>query len=255
MIQAYLSGDPYMSFAIDAKLAPIGATKATHKDIRDKCKSTVLGVSYGLTAPGLAMKLTNDTGITHTVTEAERLIELFFTTYNKYADWREEFLREYKQRKLMQLPDGWTMFGDNDNLRSVLNCPIQGISACVMRLAVALMQDRGLTPIMTLHDAIYCEEELGDWDKVTDMVWCMDAAFKQYLGRSTRIMQDVYAWGRGITAISDEEVESTKEWEKGIWWVKKIGDKEIHTMEEYVDDRVTKQIHKFRAYWEDLVVV
>ena len=31
MIEAYLSGDPYMAFAIQADLAPKGATKATHK--------------------------------------------------------------------------------------------------------------------------------------------------------------------------------------------------------------------------------
>ena len=46
--RAYSSGDPYMQFAIDAGLAPPGATKASHGPIRARCKAIVLGVQYGM---------------------------------------------------------------------------------------------------------------------------------------------------------------------------------------------------------------
>ena len=47
---AYESGDPYIAFAIQAGIAPLGATKETHKDIRNRCKSVVLGTNYGMTS-------------------------------------------------------------------------------------------------------------------------------------------------------------------------------------------------------------
>ena len=47
---AYQSGDPYIGFAIQAGLVPPGATKDTHKGIRNHCKSVVLGTNYGVSA-------------------------------------------------------------------------------------------------------------------------------------------------------------------------------------------------------------
>ena len=46
--QAYASGDPYIQFAIDAGLAPVGATKESHKAERDASKVIMLGVQYGM---------------------------------------------------------------------------------------------------------------------------------------------------------------------------------------------------------------
>ena len=48
--QAYTSGDPYIQFAIDAGLAPVGATKESHKAERNACKVIMLGVQYGMSA-------------------------------------------------------------------------------------------------------------------------------------------------------------------------------------------------------------
>ena len=46
--KAYESGDPYIEFAKQAGLAPPDATKQSHKEIRQACKSIVLGVNYGM---------------------------------------------------------------------------------------------------------------------------------------------------------------------------------------------------------------
>lgn len=51
---AYEGGDPYIGFMIQAGLAPQEATKETHKDIRNRCKSVVLGTNYGMSAYGVA---------------------------------------------------------------------------------------------------------------------------------------------------------------------------------------------------------
>jgi DNA polymerase-1 len=53
---AYASGDVYIAFAVDAGLAPRGATGDTHPDIRFICKGIVLGIGYGMTPVGLARR-------------------------------------------------------------------------------------------------------------------------------------------------------------------------------------------------------
>ena len=50
------SGDPYLTFAKMAGLAPPDATKESHKVIRDVCKTCVLGTNYGMQAQSLAAR-------------------------------------------------------------------------------------------------------------------------------------------------------------------------------------------------------
>ena len=56
LLEAVMSGDPYLSFAKMAGLAPADATKATHKGIRDVCKTIVLGTNYGMGPESLAYR-------------------------------------------------------------------------------------------------------------------------------------------------------------------------------------------------------
>jgi DNA polymerase family A len=44
------SNDPYIEFAISSNMAPPGATKDTHPEIRATCKTLLLGVAYGMGA-------------------------------------------------------------------------------------------------------------------------------------------------------------------------------------------------------------
>ena len=53
LLDAVLSGDPYLVFAKMAGLAPPDATKQSHKAIRDLCKTCVLGTNYGMQAQSL----------------------------------------------------------------------------------------------------------------------------------------------------------------------------------------------------------
>ena len=56
LLDAVSSGDPYLAFAKMAGLAPMDATKQSHKAIRDVCKVCVLGTNYGMQAPSLAAR-------------------------------------------------------------------------------------------------------------------------------------------------------------------------------------------------------
>jgi hypothetical protein len=161
MINAYLSGDPYLAFAKLAGAAPASATKESHPEVRNLFKSTVLGVSYQMGANLLAQKLTDDTGKKVTVDEAQRLINKYNRAFPKYARYRKAVVKHYRKEKKLVLPCGWTLWGDNPNDKSVANFPIQGRGATLMREAVKLAQDRGLDVIQTLHDALYIECDIG----------------------------------------------------------------------------------------------
>jgi DNA polymerase-1 len=57
MIQAYLSGDPYLEFAKLAGAIPPGGTKKTHGVVRDQFKQCVLGFQYGMGHKSLALRI------------------------------------------------------------------------------------------------------------------------------------------------------------------------------------------------------
>ena len=68
LADAYMDGDLYMAFAKQSGLAPGHATKVTHPVIRERCKTVVLGLNYGMGAEGMAHRA----GIT--VAEAREMI-------------------------------------------------------------------------------------------------------------------------------------------------------------------------------------
>jgi DNA polymerase-1 len=57
MMEAYRSGDPYLSFAKQANAAPSDATKASHSAVREQFKACVLAVQYGMGADALAQRI------------------------------------------------------------------------------------------------------------------------------------------------------------------------------------------------------
>jgi DNA polymerase I len=83
MKAAYESGDIYMAFAIEAGAAPKGATKATHREVRDLYKTVVLAVQYGQTAVGLAGKLGQP------IWRTQELLDLHRRVYSRYWEWSE----------------------------------------------------------------------------------------------------------------------------------------------------------------------
>lgn len=178
MIKAYASGDAYLAFAKDANIVPQDATKKTHKYERDICKGTVLGISYMMSKIGLAIKLTQDTGRYVNEDEAQEYIDKFNMAYPVFNKFRERFIEDYgKVNEYVKLKDGWIMFGDNPNPRSVGNFPIQGMGAVVMRKAVELAYEKGLDVIFTLHDAIYIEYDSFDFEAINTLYECMFEAF------------------------------------------------------------------------------
>ena len=90
LLEAYRSGDVYLSFAKQAGLAPPDATKASHGEVRDRCKAVVLGTLYGMGPETLARR------IGRPPCEARELLALHRATYPRFWRWSEAAVTELR---------------------------------------------------------------------------------------------------------------------------------------------------------------
>ncbi len=235
MMLAYQSGDVYLYFAKLAGAVPWDGDRKDFKDIRNKFKSTTLGISYGMTKWGLSKKLTQDMGVEVDEDEAQDLIDLFEDAYPDYMEFITTCLDNYEVDRYLKLPCGWYMFGDNNNFRSVGNFPVQGAGSSVMREAVTLCQDAGLDVIFTLHDALYIEFDSFMFEEVATFADCMVKAFHNVLPSATKIGIDVATWSNDYDSIEEEyEIEGY----------------EVKQSKIYVDERSKPEYEKFKKYFE-----
>jgi hypothetical protein len=200
MMEAYASGDPYLDFGKRAFLIPPDGTKESHRMMREVCKTCVLGMSYLMSAKGLAPRLTQAMGREVTTEQAEELIKAFDTAFPNYAQWRMDIRNTYATDKCLVLSDGWTMWADNDNFRSVANFPVQGEGAVILREAVARLQDSKINVIATVHDSVVIQFKSENTDKVLPLFRdCMILAFESVMkkfGNTFPIRVDGEAWSR-----------------------------------------------------------
>ncbi|GAB6057279.1 DNA polymerase [Desulfonatronum parangueonense] len=161
MMDAYASGDPYMRFAIQAGLAPPGATKESHEHERDLCKACVLAVQYGMGASSLALR------IDQPEIRARELLSLHRRTYKKYWDWSDG-VQDYA----MLHGKLWTTFAwelhvstKTNNPRSLRNFPMQANGAEMLRLACIMLTDTGIGVVAPVHDALLIEAPLDRLDE------------------------------------------------------------------------------------------
>jgi hypothetical protein len=99
MMEAYRTGDPYLKFAKQAGAVPADATKATHRDVRDRFKQCALGVQYGMQARSLAARLGVSPG------DAQKLLRLHRETYPTYWRWSKQ-VGQHAIRDGVLLADG-----------------------------------------------------------------------------------------------------------------------------------------------------
>jgi DNA polymerase I-like protein with 3'-5' exonuclease and polymerase domains len=149
MMAAYRSGDPYLAFAKQANAVPAGATKATHREERDKFKVCALAVQYGMQARSLAARLRTSAH------EAQRLLRLHRATYPRYWAWSREISRVASRDGKLTATFGWTLHvGPGANPRSVRNWPLQANGAEMLRLACCLLTEAGVRVCAPVHDAL-----------------------------------------------------------------------------------------------------
>jgi hypothetical protein len=178
MKEMYNSNDAHMWFAIEAGTAPPGATKETHGAIRKPYKTISLGILYGLTVYGAAMRL----GIS--LEEARAIVEQHLGLFSTYWQWSERVVQAAYDRGSINTACGWGCKVPADsNYRTWLNWQIQASGADIMRLTVIYLDRQGVQLLAPVHDGfLLCcrRDELGDLRAAVDHA--CTAAVRQILG-------------------------------------------------------------------------
>lgn len=252
MIESYLSGDVYLAFAKLAGMVPPEGTKETHKKQRNLAKSTVLGINFLMSKYGLAIKLSSDSGEVWTEDDAEDMIEAFYDSYPDLKDFQDEILEDYAMSGFLRLPCGWTLWGDNDNFRSVTNFGIQGMGASIMRKAVDLCYERGVQVCLTLHDALYIMLDEDRLEDVEILAECMREAFMFYFPETqkelaSKIKLDPFIWGPSMPAPTFDS-KGNPVFEEGV--VGALGPVSVSNL--YVDERAIADYQKFSKYFNKI---
>lgn len=159
MMADYRRSDFYLAFAVRAGLAPVDATKETHRDIRAAAKVVCLGVMFGQSAFGMAAKL----GIT--TTQAEKLLRAHKRVYHRFWAWSDAAVDHVSIRGVIRTCFDWRLHrvasldvaAMKKQWRSVRNFPSQAHGAEMLRLACIYAAEEGLPIIAPVHDAIMIE--------------------------------------------------------------------------------------------------
>lgn len=159
MLHDYTGGDVYMAFAKRIGLAPEGATASSHPDARKKAKTLVLGIGYGMSSWGLRLRLGTSED------EAQVLIDKYWSAYPVYAAWRQKLVDRMMVDGYLELADGWRLFSVLDNnRRTIMNFPMQGTGANILRRACQQLAEADIEMIGTNHDSVMIQATAAEID-------------------------------------------------------------------------------------------
>ena len=148
MLAVLETGDMYLTFAEMAGWAPPGATKATHRQARDRAKPCVLALGYGMQAEGLALRM--GTSKHH----AQQTLQAYARRFRTYWEWAEARVEQGDLRRCMVSYFGWPLHVfEGARPHTLRNFPCQSNAAEMMRIAACLMTERGLQVLCPVHDA------------------------------------------------------------------------------------------------------
>jgi DNA polymerase-1 len=156
MLDMYRTGDPYLAFAKRVGAVPQAATKESHAAVRDRYKTMLLAVQYGMSSDTLAARLGVSTFEAHQMLNQHR--ELFA----QYWRWSDDWVQHALQTGRMWTAFGWTCCtGITEfNERSIRNWPVQATGADILRIACILATRHGITLLAPIHDAVLIEAPL-----------------------------------------------------------------------------------------------
>jgi DNA polymerase-1 len=165
---------------------------------RPKAKMVSFGILYGITARGLAWRITNAFGVPTSEESAQGMIDRFLHTYPSLREWyldecRKANAGDDRTRTLfgcLRLLDLEHRFGSwRSQYQLRLNTPIQGSAGDGFKYAVALLWERrnecpGTPKIVNLvHDEIVVE--IDEEHAVAGMAWlerCMRDGMAEVIG-------------------------------------------------------------------------
>jgi DNA polymerase I len=196
MLEMYRSGDPYRAFAVSVGAIPAEITTAMLKKpeahvtanltlaqlehyaaVRDRYKTMLLAVQYGMSSETLAGRL----GVTSL--EAHEMLSQHRAQFRQYWQWSEDWVQHALQTGIMRTPLGWTCrTGITEfNDRSIRNWPIQAAGADILRVACIMAERHRIRVIAPVHDAVLIEAPA---DRIDSDV----ALMREIMRRASRVV-------------------------------------------------------------------
>ena len=161
MIEAYATGDPYLTFAKQAGAVPLDATKQSHPKERERFKVCSLGVQYGMSEQSLALVLGESESAAGELLRAHR------QTYRTFWQWSDAAMTHAMLQGELFTVFGWRVHVTADaNPRSLRNFPMQANAAEMLRLACCLATEREIMVCAPIHDALLIEAGAEEIDAV-----------------------------------------------------------------------------------------
>jgi DNA polymerase-1 len=170
MQEAYVSSDPYLALGKHAGAIPPVGTAETHPQERALFKELSIAVQYGLQAKAFAKK------IGKSLPEARYLIDGHKNRYRLFWHWSDSVVRYAALHGHLRSVFGWTRYYPWVKQESARNFPIQSAGAELLRLAVILAVEAGITILATVHDALLIQFEL---DKEEETISKMEEAMRE----------------------------------------------------------------------------
>jgi hypothetical protein len=202
---------------------------------RALCKSMLLGLGYGMGEDSLGLRLTaaniealpedervlllrgdktlqektkivgrEDKALYPKKQRADYYLDMYERIYSTYKNWKTQVYNNYRYSGSIVLSDGWTRIGYDGNKTSVVNFPVQGEAAVILRKAVDLCLNNGLKVSTTLHDAIYIETTQEDKLKDSELLHkCMSEAVNGKI--RVDVHEQIVDWNNFKSNWSDEK--------------------------------------------------
>ena len=159
LIGDYLAGDPHLQFAIRSGLAPEGATKESHGEIRNLIKPVSLGIPYGISKYGVAIQ----TG--KSLRWAAEVLATWRHTYPKFIEWQQNTVAQAIFDRQIVSPLGFPMaVHENTSKRALANYMHQASGADMMRLAAIAAHEVGIRICAPVHDAFVIMAPVSELD-------------------------------------------------------------------------------------------
>jgi DNA polymerase I-like protein with 3'-5' exonuclease and polymerase domains len=179
MLDMYDSGDPYLAFTKRVGAVPRSATRTSHAEVRDKYKTMLLAVQYGMATETLAARL----GVGRF--EAAQMLGQHREGFAQYWRWSDDWVQHALQAGTTRTVLGWTCtVGVTEfNERSIRNWPVQAHGAEILRVACIMAARRGIKLLAPVHDAVLIEAPIEQIEAdVAKMQGIMRRAARTVLG-------------------------------------------------------------------------
>lgn len=198
MKEAYASGDPYLTFAKQAKAVPTDATKDSHGEKRELFKRCVLGVQYGMEGDSLARRIQQPEFV------ARDLLRMHREVYKVFWRWSDNSVDHTILTGRQWTVFGWTNHVKADyNARSIRNFFMQANGAEMLRLACCLGTENGIQVCAPVHDAVMLMAPL---ERIEEDVTHMQELMRQ----ASEIVLDGFSLGTDAAIVRHPDRYSDK---------------------------------------------